>query len=346
MKPATAASSRGPSLLALPVALALILGAATALGSGCGKEKKAGCTKDTDCKGERVCRSGACQDPTAGTEGAARKGSGTMGAGAPHATASSKGGAGSAGPARPGPGPSIPGGSGKLGAPGGPGSPGGPPGSGAWKKDSIRICLGGRCVGLGRGFGSNVQDMRAMMEMIKQLVFSGLGGTSSGKLPKMSVCVGPQCLTLDKTLLQNPMALIRLFSNLNPKMLRNLWQGLLGRKGGGATGRGHTRPAPGPTPGTRPSAAEPIRTFAALLAAGDSARGRVALLPKLTITSVSDTRLVLEGPGQEMIVLRVPPALKSLLPKLRITTSQVTVRFRVLSRPIGKLVHGELMGYD
>lgn len=305
---------------------------ALALGAGCSDDKKkAGCAKDTDCKGERVCKGGACVDPKGGAEADGpdgKKPQGLMAAlKAVRKNAPNPGG-GATGPGTP----SAPG--------AGPGAPGG---SGTWNKDSIRICLGGRCVGLGRGFGSNTKDMRAMLDMLKQLMFSGFGSMGSGQPPKLKVCVGPQCVNVDKTLLSNPMALLKLFSNLNPQMLRNLFKGTFGRRPG-------LRPNPPGRPGTPPKAAppgvKPLQSFADLAQAGDKAVGRTAALSKLSITSVSDTRLVLEGPGQEMIVLRIPTTLKSLIPKLRITTTQVTVRFRVLSRPIGKLVHGELLGYD
>jgi hypothetical protein len=299
---------------------------ALAPNAGCSDDKP-GCRKDTDCKGERVCEKGRCVSPAAKSEDPGKAGKPPTGlmaalkAARPKATAP---GSGTMGPGTPSPGAPSP----------------GPGPSGTWKKDSIRICLGSRCVGLGRGFGSNTKDMRDMLEMLKQLVFSGLGGMGSGQLPKLKVCVGPQCVSVDKNLLTNPMALIRLFSNLNPQMLRNLFKGTFGRRPGLRPHGGHPAPTP-PPPG-----AKPLRSFAELLQAGDRSVGRTAELSKLTITSVGDTRLVLEGPGREMIVLRIPATLKSLLPKLRITTNQVTVRFRVLSRPIGKLVHGELLGYD
>ncbi len=317
--------------------LAMILGvAALALTAGCSSDKKKGCTKDTDCKGERVCQKGSCVSAKAQSEDPDKDGKKTPTKGLMAALKASKS-------KPPGPG-------GSATAPGTPNAgPGTPGGSGTWKKDSIRFCLGGRCVGLGRGLGSNQKDMRAMLGMLKQLVFSGLGGMGSGKLPQMQVCVGPQCVTLDKKLLTNPMALLKLFSNFNPQMLRDLFQKILKRRSPGASPglRPGLRPSrPTTPPRTAPKGVKAFRNFADLLKAGDAARGRNAELSKLSITSVSETRLVLEGPGREMIVLRIPATLKSLLPKLRITTSQVTVRFRVLSRPIGKLVHGELLGYD
>jgi len=316
---------------------AMILGLAVlTLGAGCGDEKKKpGCTKDTDCKGERVCHKGSCVSPTAASEDPGK-------AGKPKDPSGLKAALQAARPkATPGGGPGATG-------PGGPGAVPGPGAPGTWKKDSIRICLGTRCVGLGRGFGSNTKDMRAMLDMLKQLVFSGLGGMGSGQVPKMKVCVGPQCVNVDKDLLKNPMALIKLFSNLNPQMLRNLFKGTLGRRPGRGPGkRPGLRPLPpGRAPTLPPRGAKVLRTITDLLQAGDQAVGRTASLAGLTITSVSDTRVVLEGPGREMIVLRIGSTLKSLLPKLRITTTKVTVRFRVLSRPMGKLVHGELLGYD
>lgn len=316
--------------------LAAILGVAVlTLGAGCSDDKKKpGCTKDTDCKGERVCHKGSCVSPTSASEYPGKDGKPKPATGLKAALQAARSKA-----AAPGGGPGATG-------PGTPGSiPGpGPGGSGTWKKDSIRICLGAHCVGLGRGFGSNTKDMRAMLDMLKQLLFTGLGGMGSGQVPKVKVCVGPQCVNVDKNLLRDPMAMIKLFSNLNPQMLRNLFKGTFGRRPGHRPGL--RPPTPSPTPTPLPRGAQTLRTFAELLKAGDQAVGRTASLAKLTITSVSDTRVVLEGPGREMIVLRIGSSLKSLLPKLRITTTQVTVRFRVLSRPMGKLVHGELLGYD
>ncbi len=320
--------------------LAAILGVATltmTLGAGCGSEKKKpGCTKDTDCKGERLCQKGDCVSPTAKSEDPAKAGTKKAPTGLMAALKAAR-------PKAPAPsGPAT-----------GPGTPGqgqgqGPHGSGTWKKDSIRFCLGPRCVGLGRGFGTNTQDMRAMLDMLKQLVFSGLGGMGSAQLPKVKICVGPQCVVVDKNLLSNPMTLLKLFSNLNPQMLRNLFDKIVKRRPGHSPGlRPHRTPPSPPSRATPPATGtKPISSYADLLSAGNKAVGRTANLAQLTITSVSDTRLVLEGPGREMIVLRIPSTLKSLLPKLRITTTKVTVRFRVLSRPMGKLVHGELLGYD
>jgi len=324
--------------------LAAILSVATltmTLGAGCGSDKKKpGCTKDTDCKGERVCTKGSCVSPTAESEDPAKAGTkkaptglaAALNAMRPKGTTP---GGPATGPGTPGPGT-------------GPGTGTGPGPSGNWKKGSIRICLGPRCVGLGRGFGTNTQDMRAMLDMLKQLVFSGLGGMGSAQLPKVKVCVGPQCVTVDKNLLSNPMTLLKLFSNLNPQMLRNLFDKIVKRRPSHSPGLRPHRTTPSPPPRATPPATgiKPISSYADLLSAGAKAVGRTANLAQLTITSVSDTRLVLEGPGREMIVLRIPGSLKSLLPKLRITTTKVTVRFRVLSRPIGKLVHGELLSYD
>jgi hypothetical protein len=308
------------------IGTALILGVAalTLAGAGCSGKKKPGCKKDTDCKGARVCEKGACVSATSKAEDPAQAGKKKpQGLMAALKAAQGQGASPKAGPGGTGPGTPTP-------APGG---------AGTWNKDSIRICLDQRCVGLGRGFGSNTQDMRAMLEMLKQLMFTGFSGKGSGQLPKLKVCVGPQCVNVDKSLLTNPMALIKLFSNIDSQMLRNLFKGTFSRRPGFDPHRGHATPPP-------PRGAQALRTFAELLKAGDQAIGRTAELARLSITSVSDTRLVLEGPGREMIVLRIPPTLKSLLPRLRITTQQVTVRFRVLSRPIGKLVHGELLGYD
>ncbi len=339
--------------------LATILGVAAlalVLGTGCSDDKKKpGCVKDTDCKGERVCQKGSCVSPTAESDGPSKTGKGKAPTGLMAALQATR--PQGAPPSGSATGPGAPGQGQGL----GPSTPGqGPGSSGAWKKGSIRICLGPQCVGLGRGFGSNTQDMRAMLDMLKKLVFTGLGGMGSGRIPKLKVCVGPQCVNLDKTLLTNPLALLKLFSNLNPQMLRDLFNKALNRGPGRSPGlrpfRPGTRPgtSPGTSPGTRsppkttPPAGgvKPITSYADLLSASDKAVGRTAALTQLTITSVSDTRLVLEGPGREMIVLRIPATLKSLLPKLRITTTKVTVRFRVLSRPMGKLVHGELLGYD
>jgi hypothetical protein len=315
--------------------LAMILGvAALSLGGCSDAKKKPGCAKDTDCKGERVCQKSTCVSPTASSEESGKVGKGKAPKGLMAALNIAR-------PKATGPG----------GGATGPGAGPGPGGTGTWKKDSIRICLGPRCVGLGRGFGSNSKDMRAMLDMLKQLLFSGLGGM--GQIPKLKVCVGPQCVKVDKTLLKNPMAMIKLFSNLNPQMLRDLFKSTLGRLRGSPGRNPRTTPGirphrtgPGPSPKTAPQGNKAFRTFAAMLQAGDKAIGRTAELAKMTITSVSDNRLVLEGPAGEMIVLRIGANLKALLPKLRITTTKVVVRFRVLSRAIGKLVHGELLSYD
>ena len=42
------------------IGAALLVGAIVA---GCGKGEADGCTKDSDCKGDRVCQAGTCADP-------------------------------------------------------------------------------------------------------------------------------------------------------------------------------------------------------------------------------------------------------------------------------------------
>lgn len=60
---------RSPSLPPLLAAL-IALCALPACGKAPDKEAPAGCTKDTDCKGDRLCIGGACQDAPAGARSA------------------------------------------------------------------------------------------------------------------------------------------------------------------------------------------------------------------------------------------------------------------------------------
>jgi len=316
---------RHHSATLLAVALGLALTAA-----GCSKSKpakRAGCAKDTDCKGERVCQKGSCVSPQKaqgdkpGTGGVALKP--TTPPGTP-----------------PGPGTSPPPGS-SLTPPNAP-----PPGSA--NPNAVRVCIGKKCVGLGGGSSSGPRDMMAMFDMFQKMLMSGLTRGRGPKAPKMQVCVGTQCVVLDKNILRNPMALIQLFSRLSPKLLQNFFQHRFGRRPGwkiappGAK-PGTPSPPSAPSAPSTPSTPQGLKSFQSLLKAGQHAVGQVAEIPGLIVTSVTDTRLVLEGPGREMVVLRIPTAQRTLLPQLRITTKPIKVKFRVLSRPVGKLVHGELL---
>ncbi|MFH2008363.1 MAG: hypothetical protein ABI333_17390 [bacterium] len=296
--------------------------------AGCGKSKPAardGCAKDTDCKGERVCYKGSCVPPQKAQGDKQGSAAVALKPTAPGATPSGPG-------ATPPPGSSLT-------------PPNAPPPGGASPSD-VRVCIGAKCVNLSGGSTSGTRDMMAMFDMFQKLLMSGLTGGHGASQPKMKVCVGTRCVVLDKNILRNPMALIRLFSNISPKLLQNFFQHRFGQTPGWNVA------PPGANPGTpgAPSTPDPrsgpkaLKSFQSLLQAGQQAIGQVAEIPGLIVTSVTDTRLVLEGPGQEMVVLRIPTAQRTLLPQLRITTKSIKVRFRVLSRPVGKLVHGELLG--
>ena len=59
--PVVPASDRQEALMGTKIGVALAMGAIV-VGLGCGKADD-GCTKDSDCKGERVCQAGTCADP-------------------------------------------------------------------------------------------------------------------------------------------------------------------------------------------------------------------------------------------------------------------------------------------
>lgn len=94
------ARSGGACAHAVPRAT-LIVGAA--LLTGCARPH-AGCTKDTDCKGERVCNSGLCTDPSGPTSATSTVGSPSPltvnPAPVPHATSTASSASGSSEPVR------------------------------------------------------------------------------------------------------------------------------------------------------------------------------------------------------------------------------------------------------
>lgn len=354
-------------VLPLVAALALAAPPLGALLGGCSKKTKnsAGCTKDTDCKGDRVCEKGACvlpdqvpaKGPLAGLPGAA-PGGGAVTPGGPGAS-----------PGNPG----TPGGAGTPGTPGGPGgggflTPGGPggPGSGSAGMPPIKVCISGKCVTMGPDFGSNPDDMSKLFGLARQLLLDGFSAPPGGApQTKIEICVGTQCITLDDSLKKDPGAILRMLGQLGPGILQQLLQQGFGPGGifggpyprrGQPPGRRGLPPLPGspgspPPPGvggsspsgTPSGAAAALRDFDAIAQAGGNATGQEAELVDLSITSVAEDRVVVEGPGREMIVLKVTPSSRELLPRLRMATGKVTLRFRVLSPPVGKILHGELL---
>ncbi|MDY0004780.1 MAG: hypothetical protein RBU30_26015 [Polyangia bacterium] len=383
------------ALAALPL---FTLGAAL---GGCSKKAKdsEGCSKDTDCKGDRVCEKGSCvmpgevpaKGPLAGLPGS---GPGGQGAGPGWQGQKNPGAPGGQG------GQGAPGGQGGQGGQGGPGSPGGggfltpggPQGPGGGAQSGIppiKICIGGKCMTMGQDFGQNPDDITKLFGLARELILEGLSSPPGGgpkTKTKIELCVGTQCITLDDSLKNDPGAILRLLGQLGPSLFGQLLQQGFGP--GGVFGGPHQRrgqphgrrglpPLPG-SPGSQGSSGSPgsqgspgypgapgapgspgspgaggvspssapgaaLRDFDSIAQAAGNATGQEAELGQLSITSVADDRVVVEGPGREMIVLKVTAASRELLPRLRMATGKVTLRFRVLSPPVGKILHGELL---
>jgi len=219
----------------------------------------------------------------------------------------------------------------------------------------MRLCIGKRCMSVGPGFGQNPADMAQLFGLVQRLFMQGLSGAGQGgPQEKIKICIGKQCVTLDENLKKDPSALLRLLGQLAPGLIQRMFQGNLGRGLFGTPRRptpgpqGKPPTAPAPRGMSGPSTPRPrtrvLTDYASIARAGAHAVGREARLSGLIITSVAPDRLVLEGPGKEMIVLKIPADKRSLVPQLRTRTGAVTVRFRILSAPVGKICHGELLG--
>lgn len=295
------------------IAVGLLLVAA-----GCSKEeKKAGCAKDTDCKGERVCKKSKCVDPHEAEKSATDKAQTRLTSflkpiSPPKAKPKPPG---SAGPAT-------------------------PPGSGT---SQIQICVDNKCTDLSGGF-RDPQVMRKLLDVFWQLGTGPMGlgrRRGAGPTPKIKICFNGQCIPLDQSLLSDPGALFQKLFQLGPRL-----KGLFGPNHpfGGQGGRRYQRGIPrSPGAGPTPKGGVTYRDFDDLTRAGAGAVGQLAELKNLSITSVTETRLVLDGSQGRMIVLAIPASLKDEVPRLRITTARITVRFRVTSPPVGKIVRGELV---
>ncbi len=328
--------------------LAALLTPMAAAQSGCSKKKStSACAKDTDCKGNRICERGECVDPT-------RPPSDPLAKAGP-ATSPRPGTPTAPGAMAPTPGtPSTPGSPGSSLTP--PGAP--RPGTGAQSAlPPFKICIDKDCLTMGPNFGKNPADMAALFGLGRKLFMQGFGkGGAKAPQPKITVCIGKQCVKVDDNLKRDPTALIRLFSQLAPHLFKHAFGGQNPFGSGFPFSRPPTRHGPGaqprtgappiaPSAPTAPSAPAKglLQDYASIARLGAHAVGREAQLAGLAVTSVSTDRLVLEGPGKEMIVLRVPPARQSAAKLLGLATGKVTLRFRILSPPVGKILHGEFI---
>ena len=305
------------------------------LGAGCGSEKKKGCHKDTDCKGERICEKHRCVDPPENVEpSGSNDAKDKVDAGSPSA---SLGGSSSTSPPRlqPTPTPSLP------------GAPGASSGlfGGLIK---LKICQNGKCKSLDQVLKG---DPTALFKLFGSMGLQGQRGRAVG--PKLKICSGGHCIDVDKDFGKRPGDLMKMFGMISGLMFRGPGGGGAGPFGGRGVAK-RPRLAPkgwGVHPSNPPSVKKKdpphkvsFRSMSAIIKAGDGALGRVAELKNLQITVVRNTQVVLKGTGRLLVVLDIPPKLQNLVSKLQTQTNKVTVSFYVTQSPLPNLVRGEIIG--
>ncbi len=315
--------------------------------TGCGHGGKPGCSKDRDCKGERICVSGTCREPHPDRKPGLRAPSARAGAASQGAAASGSAGARSrvSGPG------SIPGSAHSS----SPGSGLAAPGGVFGKPDlQIKVCRSGRCTTFGPQSGPG--SLMQLMDLFMQMGMGSLGGMSS--VPRdltVQVCSRGRCVSIGKDFGKDPADVMRLMDLVTSLMGGMGLSGAnslfgMGRPGGPGTG-GIPGAAPSPQPAPpRPQGVAPgtaagptvYHSLDSLRKAGPAARGKVAELAGLSISSVSPGRAVfLAGGGGVLVILRIQDP--TVARKLQTVTRKVTVRFQVDSVVSGSLIQGTLL---
>ncbi len=321
------------------------------LGAGaCHRASSQGCTKDTDCKGDRICEAGKCVSPGAaarpsGKDPSARTATpAAPGAPSPAPSPRAAPGGASPSPGAQGPTPSAP----VLPRPPGLGPGGlGPGGLGQGLSGvQVTICLGKRCRTIDQNAGpSAISDLMDLLMQLSMGAGFGAPGPSARDL-SIRICVRGRCTVLDKNAARDPSTILRLMSILSDLMMGGLGGGLFGPNwpppGLPPAGRGRspgTGRAPRPPAAAQP--AGPIQGLQALRKAGEAAAGRVAEVRDLEITSVTRNRLVVQKEGV-LIILKVRDP--KLARQLSSKTGKIGVRFRVEAAVGNSLFRGLLLG--
>ena len=308
--------------------------------TGCNKPAKAGCTKDTDCKGDRICVSGTCREPHP-----ERKPDSPQPVGAAAQPPMGPPTASRVPSARP----NVPGMAPGSGLPG-------QGGTGLGPGLQIKVCSSGRCKTFGPGSGP--ASLMSLMDLFMQM---GMGGMGMGGVPqdlKVEVCTKGRCVTIGKDFGKDPADVMRLM-DLVMNMMSGMGMGgpgalfgMPGGPGGRAGSPGFGAPPP-PGPGAAPPS--PVqgsvpkkvsyRSLDALRKAGPAARGKVAELSGLTPSSVSPGRVVfVAGGGGVLIILK--PSNAEQVKRLQTKTGKLTVRFLVRSLVGGSLIQGTLLSFQ
>ncbi len=321
-----------------------------ALGAGaCHREKPSGCTKDTDCKGDRICEAGKCVSPGAAARRAGKDPS-ARGATAPSPSTSAPAQGPGASPPSPGPG-STPGGPSAAPTPAPPSPPQapglGPGGLGQGLSGvQVTICLGKRCRTIDQNAGPGA--IADLMDLFMQLSMGpgfGAPGPAARDL-SIRICVRGRCTVLDKDAARDPATILRFMSILSDLMMGGLGGGFFGPNWPAPTlppaGPGRsTGPGRAPRPPAARQSSGPIQGLQALRRAGEAAAGRVAEVRDLEITSVTRNRLVVQKEGV-LIILKVRDP--KLARKLASRTGRIGVRFRVDAAVGNSLFRGLLLG--
>ena len=304
-----------------PLFLALCL---SVYSVSCKKESETGCSKDTDCKGDRICEDGRCvfteedknsvSKPPVTTKKKKQNDKKVTGSARPRtATGSGRRGA-SAGQY---------GGAGPLNSPGLLGG-----------ILSIQICQDGKC--------RKLEDVLSGDPAILFKLF-GQMGTSGGKDPKLKVCAGGVCVDVDKDFGKNPQDIFRLFGMMGGLMIGGPFGGTRG--GGGPLGGGGFLSSRAPNKKRDPPNKISFKSSDAIINAGDAAVGKVAQLSHLVISVVQEKQAVFKGSGNMLVVLDIPRRRRFLVQNLRTHSKKVTVTFFVKKSPLPNLVNGELISF-
>ncbi len=167
-------------------------------------------------------------------------------------------------------------------------------------------------------------------------LFDMLGGGMDFTGTRLEICSKKHCVELDETFGQDPDDVFKLFGMLG-NLLPTAGTRLLFGKG--PDSRAATKVKRDP-PGKIA-----YRSSAALIKDGDGAVDKVAKLEDLEISAVWESQAVFKGQGNLLVVVDVPPKLTPMLSKLRTHASKVTVTFYVVRPPLSNIIHGELIRF-
>lgn len=288
----------------------------------CKKEGEPGCSKDTDCKGDRICEKGRCvftepdknsvSKPPVTTKKKKPNDNKVKGSAGQKPLTGSGGKGASAG---------RHGGAGALNSPGLLGG-----------ILSVQVCQDGKC--------RNLEDVLSGDPAILFKLF-GQMGARGGKDPKLKICASGVCVDVDKDFGKNPQDIFRMFGMMGGLMMGGPFPG---SGSSGPLGGGSFSPK-APTKKRDPADKITFKSSDAIISAGDAAVGKVAQLSHLVISVVQDNQAVFKGSGNLLVVLDIPKRRRFLVQRLRTHTKKVTVTFFVKKSPLPNLVNGEFISF-